>query len=83
MLHGSCFYSILNSLYKLKLIRMKMIVCSRDASFVCGCPLRIQHLCVFYGYNLVKQCKIYLNAKETQPFSIHFFFHMHQMRLIS
>ena len=26
---------------------------------------------------------IYLNAKETQPFSIHFFFHMDHMRLIS
>ena len=26
---------------------------------------------------------IYLNAKETQPFSIQFFFHMAHMRLIS
>ena len=26
---------------------------------------------------------IYLNAKETQTFSIHFFFHMDHMRLIS
>ena len=28
-------------------------------------------------------CLIYLNAKETQPFSNHFFFHMDHMRLIS
>ena len=27
--------------------------------------------------------EIYLNAKETQLFSIHFFFHMDHMRLIS
>ena len=28
-------------------------------------------------------CHIYLNAKETQPFSIHFFFHIDHMKLIS
>ena len=33
-------------------------------------------------YDLLNQL-IYLNAKETQPFSIHFFFHMDQIRLIS
>ena len=33
----------------------------------------------------LKFCRftLYLNAKETQPFSIHFFFHMDHMMLIS
>ena len=76
MLHGSCFYSILNSLYKLKLIRMKMIVCSRDATFVCGCPLRAipekntwegktAGNIFFYGWLVRKVFKLYGSKKKS------------------
>ena len=39
----------------------------------------IAHLGAFGSGELI----IYLNAKEMQPFSVHFFFHMDHMRLIS
>ena len=46
--------------------------------------LSTQNKCVKIPYlTLNFHGNLYLNAKETQPFSIHFFFHMDHMRVIS